>query len=141
MHKETCVHACIKYTQHKLQLGLAQEAEQFAAQFPFYARAYMCIFVRNRCCSSIKLAAHAARPPQSLAGQEAAALCDLPVSRRGGCSPCIARAAPASLQTRVFPHLAAAVRDPVYLPPARCLLLFCTGLGSHFLLGFWKAEL
>lgn len=95
----------------------------------------MCTFVQNRCCSSIKLAMHAACPPQSLAGREAAALRDLPVSRRGGCSPCITRAAPASLQTRVFPHLAAAGRDPVYLPSAHCLLLFCTG---PFLLGFWK---
>lgn len=35
MRMETCAHASKYKIRHKLQLGLAQEAEQFAAQFPF----------------------------------------------------------------------------------------------------------
>lgn len=42
------MNVCIKYTWHKVPLGFTQEAEQFAAQFPFKTLAYMCIFVRNR---------------------------------------------------------------------------------------------
>lgn len=34
MGRLVCMHACIKYAQHELQLGFAHEAEQFAAQFP-----------------------------------------------------------------------------------------------------------
>lgn len=34
MWRLVCMHVRIKYTQHELQLGFAQEAEQFAAQFP-----------------------------------------------------------------------------------------------------------
>lgn len=43
------MHVCIKYTQHEVQLGFTQEAEHFAAQFPFKTLAYTCIFVQNHC--------------------------------------------------------------------------------------------
>lgn len=144
------MNVCIKYTRHKVPLGFTQEAEQFAAQFPFKTLAYMCIFVRNR------QVVHQSRLLHTLStyhkaspasGEEAAALRNPPCYEEGCFAGvvgyCTARDGLTSVKTRIFPHFPAAGSDPVYLLSACCLLLFCPGLGSRFCsgLGKWSFDL
>lgn len=105
---------------------------------------YLC--AKSPWCSSIKVAAHVERPPQSLAAKRQLSI--ISPCYEEGCFAgivgyCTAQDGRTSVETHIFPHFPAAANDPVYLLSARCLLLFCMGLGSRFCsgLGKWSFDL
>lgn len=100
----------------------------------------MCIFVQNHPCSSIKLAARVVRPPQSLTGWEVAALCKLPMMKKGILQKLLVtvhhkRRSGFNTDTHLPTHSSSWER-PGLSPSCSLPSASCTGLGSHLCTGF-----